>query len=1015
MLRILKGNWAVAAIILLELLLFIVNFRPGTYLIGWDSVMPELNFAANFKRNIFSVWQEYRGLGLLDGMSYAANLPHTAFLWLLHFVLPQSMLRYFFIFLMHVTGGLGMYFLLRKILPQPSHMESGKATALAGAIFYLLNLATIQMFYAPLEAFAVHFAFLPWLVFSLISYLRSGARRDLLLFVLFSFLSLPQAFVPQLFAVYILLTILVAIFNTKNIKRLIVVVVVIFSINAFWALPYAYSALTNSQTILEAKINQMSSDDIFLKNQARGDIDDVLFMKGFMLDVVEYDKSGQNLPAMGEWVDYTNSPVFYILASFILLLTLLGIVAVISYRQRALYPFLAALVIAFVFLGNNILGLRQFNDFIRENIPVVGEAFRFSFTKFSILFAFCYAIFFAFGVQTLSSRLKMKNLHTTYYILLSTVIFLYALPAFRGHFLFDSLRVTVPVEYQQTFDFFNTQDKNTRIAVFPQPTFWSWRFHNNGYRGSGFLWYGLQQPVLDRAFDPWSGKNENYYWELSYALYSKNLPLLEGVLEKYQINWILVDENVVNPSSPKALFYDETYEMLSESRKIKFIQTFGKIKIYKVNLETPVKDFVYVADNLPTVDPDYKWNNYDVAYADYDNYVSLPTTDYQLLTTDYFYPFRSIFTGRDQKELEFEVQETADYFVFRKSLPDGTFKYIVEVPEINKEDLMWVNPDDLAKVEYLLRDIYLNSSAIEVKVPKVGGYFGADISPASDLIQKEAKNCDNRGNGRVKNEFIKDETDEYLRLYSRNATNCSAAFYLPTLPHNLGYLITIESRNIKGKPPVFWLENLNSRRPDIETHLPSRQAGLPQGDKLSTSYFIQPPMEMDGVGYTIHIDNASIGDEEAINDIGEIKVYPLPYKFLTGLVMMRDGMNAQPSHIEGVKANHPNPSWYEVASGARSTSSAQESLESIETLVLSQAYDEGWRAYVGAPFVGRELKEHVLVNNWSNGWKVDGINSGEKITLFYLPQYLEYLGFALLGVLVSVLIFLQLRGLLNRR
>ena len=65
-----------AVIVLLEVLLFFTNVQKGTYFLGWDNLFPEMNFRENIHRSMFSVWQQYRGLGVVDGMSYAANLPH---------------------------------------------------------------------------------------------------------------------------------------------------------------------------------------------------------------------------------------------------------------------------------------------------------------------------------------------------------------------------------------------------------------------------------------------------------------------------------------------------------------------------------------------------------------------------------------------------------------------------------------------------------------------------------------------------------------------------------------------------------------------------------------------------------------------------------------------------------------------------------------------------------------------------------------------------------------------------
>ncbi|GAF90113.1 unnamed protein product, partial [marine sediment metagenome] len=126
-----------------ETILFLVNYTQGTFLVGWDNLYPELNFAANLKRNIFAVWQEYRGLGLLDGMAHAANLPHTLFLWLLSLFFPLNLLRYIFIFLMHFLGGLGVFVLLKEWLFK--NWPQKTPVSLAGALFYLLNLTTVQM------------------------------------------------------------------------------------------------------------------------------------------------------------------------------------------------------------------------------------------------------------------------------------------------------------------------------------------------------------------------------------------------------------------------------------------------------------------------------------------------------------------------------------------------------------------------------------------------------------------------------------------------------------------------------------------------------------------------------------------------------------------------------------------------------------------------------------------------------------------------------------------------------
>jgi hypothetical protein len=59
--------------------------------------------------------------------------------------------------------------------------------------------------------------------------------------------------------------------------------------------------------------------------------------------------------------------------------------------------------------------------------------------------------------------------------------------------------------------------------------------------------------------------------------------------------------------------------------------------------------------------------------------------------------------------------------------------------------------------------------------------------------------------------------------------------------------------------------------------------------------------------------------------------------------------------------------------------------------------DSGLKAKLSTylPFLfGHRLSDHILANNWANGWQTE---SGGRIIILYLPQYLEYLGYFLTG------------------
>src|SRR3989304_1810784 len=120
--------WPVFVLVLISVSIFFKNLHPGKYFLGWDSTTPELNFSLNFSRIIFGVWQEYRGLGTLDGMAHTANIVHWLVTFLLSKVLPVTSVRYIFQLFAHfIVGGGGGVLLRAWVSP---HLHQKKRTPL---------------------------------------------------------------------------------------------------------------------------------------------------------------------------------------------------------------------------------------------------------------------------------------------------------------------------------------------------------------------------------------------------------------------------------------------------------------------------------------------------------------------------------------------------------------------------------------------------------------------------------------------------------------------------------------------------------------------------------------------------------------------------------------------------------------------------------------------------------------------------------------------------------------------
>lgn len=996
-----------------------LNYKPNTFLIGWDTLHPEFDFLLNFKRIFLGVWREEQGLGALAVHAHMSDLPRVIFLWLSSLFLPVSFLRYFYFFLMLFLGPLGVYFFLKKEI----NLED--RASFLGGLFYLLNLGTVQHFYVPFEMFACLYGFLPWLLLMTAKYLAYGTRKNLFLFSLLTLLATPMAYASTLwfvyfisFVIYSLSLLSIKLKNIVSFKRLVVLFLATLIINSYWLLPNLYFLASSGKTVEQAKINQLFSEKAFLHDSKYATIENAAILKGFLFDWTEYQK-GEFTYLLNLWQNHLRNPYILAIGYSFFALVLFGLGKAVVRRDKNGLSLLPLFLFSFVFLIHTNWPVSIFFNFLRDHWSLFKEALRFPWTKFSIIVIFVYSFYFAFILQSVFNLLKPKKLVSYFgFALAFLLLIVWTYPVFTGNLINKSKKIDIPKEYFEVFRWFKDQPSSQRIGVFPMPSFWGWEFYKWGFEGAGFIWFGLKQPVLVRDFDRWNPSNENYYWEASYALYSKNLTMLEKVLEKYQISWLILDENMINPAFPKAIFIDEFKEMIKNSDKIVEKQTYGGIHIYQVILKLPQENFVFLGQNLSIINPFYKWNNFDQAYFENGTYIS--DGDNAINSQKAYYPFRSLFTGKNQEDIEFQIEDRGDSFVIKNEIPSEYKDYILSIPSDNQE-LIFVDPENLGKIVSFSPQTRIADNHIEVVFPKIKGYYSAFIDPVKIADTESKENCYQFTNGKINTEIKQENFRQYLRLTAQDALNCHAWFALPNLSHQLAYLISVKNRHVAGEPPIFWIENTNLRKADLESPLFDLPKDTGNFDHWRYSYYLQPPMESDGFGYILHFDNRSIGQEISINDLGEISVNLIPYQYLTKIKLQSgDDQNSKPLFYIPNRVTHPHPSLYKIELPLTLN-------QQLTTLVLSQSYNPGWQGYsldqklkiknetlreLLAPVIGERIKDHVLVNNWENGWQFLPTTNSQPLTtvyLVYLPQYLEYLGFGLLVLLFpSFFIFKKL-------
>lgn len=612
--------------------LAIVNFTPGSWLSGWDNLHPEFNFALNIGRSISSVWQEYQGVGLLGGMSHAADLPRQLFLFVSSLILSPQILRYVWVWVTWWFGAVGAYLLATVIIQDHQHHKTDsnhslflRAASLITALGYLLNLATVQYYYVPYESFSSFFGGLPWLLWAVVSYYKRPSTRRLAVMFVISILASSAFYVQTLFVVFGLIVAVITLsqllLKKLSLKHAVLAGCVLLASNLFWFLPSVYFTLNNSQVTLESKVNRLSTMESQLMNQAYGTPLNIAMLKGYWFGYQDY-QYGNYTYLIPQWRAHVDQSSVVAIGVTIWVVSFLGICLTVRRSGKWHFEWLAAFLVVTLMLtsGNGPLGIGF--TWASKNVPLFGQIFRTAFTKWSTAAALIYSIGLGSFSYWLMSRAKRNEIMISclwLFVIGSSLSWL-VWPAFQGNLISPIMRLQQPAAYQELFDFFQSQPKQTRVVTLPLPDFWAWNFYSWNYRGSGFLWYGIEQPILDRNFDVWSASNETFYNQLSTAFYAQDPETFVQLLQKYDVTYAVVDESIVAPNKATLPTQVKQLKQLLETLGAKQVWSKDAVSVYK--LPTGYTQFVQTPAQYTAVWQDQKYTRIDPAFSDVGNYVS---------------------------------------------------------------------------------------------------------------------------------------------------------------------------------------------------------------------------------------------------------------------------------------------------------------------------------------------------------------------------------------------------------
>ncbi len=638
----------------------VTNYTPQTTLTGWDNLQTEINIFLNLKRSLSAVWQEYQGLGLLGGMAHAADLPRELLMLIPGAILPQNLVRYFSTFAMLVLGPLGVFYFVKFLGKHHSKQPSYLALiSFVAGLAYLFNLATIQYFYNPYESFVWFYGFFPWLILASVNYLNNPRKKNLLIFCLTAFMAASAFYVQTLFIVFVMTISLFVLENLlnkrkKGMKRSVMYLAALFAVNAFWLLPVIYFIFTNSFVVTSAKINYLSTPETQLMNQGAQKITDVALLKGFWFEYQDWGKDSFEY-LYKNWRNHIDKPFISAIGYVFFSFAVFGYLYNLRSKNIFRYSLFAGFLLSLFFLMGGKLPL-----------PLFDQIFRSVFTKWSVVMAFFLSVgmaYFLFIFDGLSRFIK-KTFVPILILLVIVGLFTFGGLVYKGEMVSQSMRVEVPSVYADMYHFFKGEPKDKRIAFFPIHNFWGWNFYDWGYRGSGFLWYGIEQPILDRAFDVWSANNETFYEESVRAINAADTEGFLNITHKYNVSYALIDKSVISPGKDKDLFKYDVLETMLVNIGAKKVFSKDFLTVYEIPQKENNQGFLAVNDTLRNVQADTSYAREDPIYRDLGYYTNLSSGNGVL------YPFTSLYKEKITGEKYTDLGNGLTQFTMQKEIND---------------------------------------------------------------------------------------------------------------------------------------------------------------------------------------------------------------------------------------------------------------------------------------------------------------------------------------------------------
>lgn len=556
----------------------VVNLKPNFYLLGWDNYSSYFFPKENIFRTFFSTWRDWRGLGVASD-SEVVDLFRQLFSFFLGLLLPLKYLdQLYYIFCLWV-GSLGMYVFVARVLRQMRHGENqfvidfGGAT---GAIFYLFNLNTLATFYFPIVTYVSRYALLPGLfmiIHSILHEKQVSAKFWILSWCFLLFFS--GSFITATVFIATCMALGIFIFFQGQWKRIIPVLVLLFTVNAFWLLPFINYAKEKSSVIRLAPNFIEANETQLNKPTSYYDINHQLLLYPNFFDTAYLNTQNQKTTFFHPLRELWNEPMIQgVLWIFPILYIIGSIIIILQFRRSRVLLWIPLTILVFVFLSmKEYSPLGWLYDFFNTRSPLFGVLFRFGDTKFHPYIAFAGSVASAVSVIAIGGLFKKLLKHVSIRACIVGVFVLLVGPLswsyrwyFQGNLVGFFAYTSFPTVYQDIAEIINKDDHFGRVLQLPYDANAYWRSYGWGAIGSSFFHYLINKPFIDKTFEPASMENAYVLSRIStsFARFKdvidqtekKRLTVeLAKLFKQIGISYIVVDETISSNEPVRGVSY----------------------------------------------------------------------------------------------------------------------------------------------------------------------------------------------------------------------------------------------------------------------------------------------------------------------------------------------------------------------------------------------------------------------------------------------------------------------------